>query len=51
VNYIHLNPVKHGLVQRVSEWPWSSFHRFVKMGHYEPDREPAVGVFKIEGVE
>jgi len=51
VNYIHLNPVKHGLVQRVSEWPWSSFHRFVKMGHYEPDWEPAVGAFKIDGVE
>ena len=24
---IHYNPVKHGLAQRVADWPWSSFHR------------------------
>ncbi len=35
IDYIHFNPVKHGLVQRVVDWPWSSFHRFVKMGFYE----------------
>jgi putative transposase len=29
VNYIHYNPVKHGLVTRVVDWPFSSFHRFV----------------------
>ena len=27
VNYIHFNPVKHGLVKEVIEWPYSSFHR------------------------
>ena len=32
VDYIHYNPVKHGLVARVSEWPYSSFHRFVRLG-------------------
>ena len=26
-DYIHFNPVKHGLVSRVSDWPHSSFHR------------------------
>lgn len=26
-HYIHFNPVKHGLVQHVYEWPYSSFHR------------------------
>ena len=31
VDYIHYNPVKHGLVTRVSDWPYSSFHRFVRM--------------------
>jgi putative transposase len=36
IDYIHYNPVKHGLVQSVSDWPWSSFHRYVKMGVYEP---------------
>jgi putative transposase len=32
VDYIHFNPVKHGYVTRVCEWPYSSFHRFVKNG-------------------
>ena len=34
-DYIHWNPVKHGFVTRVQDWPWSSFHRFVKEGQYE----------------
>lgn len=33
INYIHYNPVKHGHVKKVQDWPWSSFHRFVKQGH------------------
>jgi putative transposase len=32
VNYIHYNPVKHGLVERVCDWPHSSFHRYVRIG-------------------
>jgi putative transposase len=32
VDYIHINPVKHGLVTRVQDWPYSSFHRMVKLG-------------------
>jgi putative transposase len=32
VDYIHINPVKHGLVQHVIDWPWSSFHRYVRDG-------------------
>jgi putative transposase len=32
VDYIHYNPVKHGLVSRVSDWPHSSFHRYVERG-------------------
>jgi putative transposase len=36
-DYIHYNPVKHGLVQRVRDWPHSSFHRFVKEGMYSLD--------------
>ena len=35
-DYIHWNPRKHGLVERVVDWKWSSFHRFVKLGSYEP---------------
>lgn len=37
IEYIHYNPVKHGLVDRVSEWEWSSFHRYVKNKLYLPD--------------
>ncbi len=37
VDYIHFNPVKHGHVTRVSDWPYSSFHRFVKDGIYPAD--------------
>lgn len=34
VDYIHYNPVKHKLVDRVKEWPYSTFHRFVSRGIY-----------------
>jgi len=37
IEYIHLNPVKHQLVSQVVDWPWSSFHRFVRMGIYPGD--------------
>ena len=36
-DYIHWNPRKHQLVSRVRDWPWSSFHRFVKAGEYGED--------------
>jgi putative transposase len=36
-DYIHWNPRKHNLVQNVADWRWSSFHRFVSAGEYEPD--------------
>jgi putative transposase len=36
-DYIHYNPVKHGLVRCPSEWPYSSFHRFVRSGDYDAD--------------
>ncbi len=37
VNYLHYNPVKHGYASSPVEWPFSSFHRWVKDGHYDPD--------------
>lgn len=37
VDYIHYNPVKHGLVRCVRDWPWSSFHRCVRGGVYRDD--------------
>ena len=35
INYIHFNPVKHGLVKAVKDWQYSSFHKFVEQGLYE----------------
>jgi putative transposase len=46
VDYIHWNPRKHGLVSRVRDWKWSSFHRFVSEGEYGLDwggRDPVPG--------
>ncbi|HEV8719239.1 MAG TPA: transposase [Candidatus Binatia bacterium] len=34
-DYIHWNPVKHGWVQNVLDWPHSSFHAYVRRGVYE----------------
>jgi putative transposase len=32
IDYIHFNPVRHGLVARVRDWPHSSFHDYVRRG-------------------
>ncbi|HOC65156.1 MAG: transposase [Sedimentisphaerales bacterium] len=37
VNYIHYNPVKHGLVRCPHDWPYSSFQRWVNEGYYAED--------------
>ncbi len=37
LDYVHWNPVKHGLVTSVKDWPWSSFHRYVAKGAYPAD--------------
>jgi REP-associated tyrosine transposase len=37
VDYIHINPVKHGHVTRVADWAFSSFHLMVRLGVYPED--------------
>jgi putative transposase len=37
VDYVHANPLRHGLVSRVAEWPHSSFHRHVRLGALPQD--------------
>ena len=37
VDYIHYNPVKHGLVEAVEDWPWSTYHRYARENDY-PNR-------------
>lgn len=34
IDYVHLNPLKHGLVKQVRDWPYSTFHRDVARGIY-----------------
>ena len=36
-DYLHWNHCKHGYVQRVAEWPHSTFHRWVRAGVYPAD--------------
>ncbi len=35
VEYIHYNPVKHGLVAAPKDWEYSNFHRYVQVGLYD----------------
>jgi len=47
MDYIHYNPVRHGLVKRPADWPWSSFSKAVERGWYDRDWglvEPAMTV-------
>jgi putative transposase len=53
-HYLHFNPVKHGLVEMLCEYPYSTFHRHVRAGVYQPDwaswesgREP----FDFDGLD
>ena len=35
MDYVHYNPVKHGLVKYPVNWPYSTFHRHVALGSYD----------------
>jgi len=37
MDYIHYNLAKHGLVEKVADWPHSTFHRYVLQGVYGMD--------------
>lgn len=37
MDYVHINPVKHGLVSNVRDWPFSTFHHLVERGIYPDD--------------
>ena len=37
MDYVHINPLKHGLVERVADWPYSTFHALVAEGFYARD--------------
>ncbi len=37
IEYIHINPVKHGLTTHASDWPHSSIHRYIANGFIKND--------------
>jgi putative transposase len=37
MDYVHINPLKHGLVAQVSDWPYSTFHKHVEQKNYPKD--------------
>ena len=37
MDYIHFNPVKHGLVKHAVDWKYSTFHKYCKNGLYTID--------------
>jgi putative transposase len=47
IDYIHWNPVKHGYVNQVSDWKYSSFQRFVE-GDIYPVHWGHTGQFDID---
>jgi len=49
VDYIHINPVKHGYVSQCQDWPYSSFHRYVRKGLLMPDWAGKVEAAELKG--
>lgn len=41
VDYVHLNPLRHGLCSQAAHWQWSSVHRFAAAGLLGPDSAAA----------
>lgn len=50
VDYIHWNPLKHGWVRHVADWPHSSFHEYVRRGLY-PENWGSEDPVKLEAGE
>jgi REP-associated tyrosine transposase len=48
VDYIHFNPVKHRIVTRLRDWPYSSFHRYVRQGLLADDWAGDAGESEIK---
>jgi putative transposase len=53
LDYIHYNPVKHGLVTRPGDWPFSSFENWRERGYYasgwgETDEPPGIAGMEPE---
>ncbi|WP_347989619.1 transposase [Methylomonas sp. AM2-LC] len=49
LDYCHINPVKHGLVKQVINWPYSTFHRCVDQGLYPANWATPLPVIDVDG--
>ena len=50
VEYIHYNPVKHGLAGAPKDWEFSSFHRYVREGVYDIRWGETEGINFVAGI-
>lgn len=48
-DYCHINLVKHGLVRKTADWPYSTFHRYVKQGIIPMDRASSITFNEVDG--
>lgn len=51
LDYIHYNPVKHGYINKVKDWEFSSFSKFVKMKNYDIDWGSTEDIKHIETLD
>ena len=51
INYIHYNPVKHGYVQSVKDWEYSSFHKFVENNFYDKKWGSSTDIESIKNLD
>jgi len=51
MDYLHFNPVKHGHVTRVADWPYSTFHKLVALGIYFPDWAGSIAANELDALE
>ena len=47
VEYIHLNPVRGGLVQTPEEWKWSSVHEYAGVSADEQERRCGLRIDRV----
>jgi hypothetical protein len=45
IHYIHANPVHHGFVRRMEDWPYSSYSIYRSMSAAEARKNPIIQLF------
>jgi len=48
MDYVHFNPVKHGLVNAAADWPYSTFRQAIERGIYPEQWAPLGGMMEGE---